>query len=93
MKRILITGGAGFIGSDLVARLLARGDLVLAIDNYATGRRENHPLAEVVEGTIADVGLVDGLFAPIRPEILVPLYRRRRCAAKRLVRAIVPGPS
>jgi len=35
--RVLITGGAGFIGSHLADRLLARGDEVLAIDNFATG--------------------------------------------------------
>lgn len=74
MKSVLITGGAGFIGSHLAASLLARGDSVLVIDNYATGRRENlaaHPLLEVVEGTIADAGLVGGLFARFRPEIVV----------------------
>ena len=39
--RVLITGGAGFIGSHLADRLLARGDEVLVIDNFATGRRDN----------------------------------------------------
>ena len=39
--RVLITGGAGFVGSHLADRLLARGDEVLVIDNYATGRRDN----------------------------------------------------
>ena len=39
--KVLITGGAGFIGSHLADRLLARGDEVLVIDNYATGRRDN----------------------------------------------------
>ena len=39
--RVLITGGAGFIGSHLADRLLARGDDVLVIDNFATGRRDN----------------------------------------------------
>ncbi len=39
--RVLITGGAGFIGSHLADRLLERGDDVLVIDNYATGRRDN----------------------------------------------------
>ena len=38
--RVLITGGAGFIGSHLADRLLERGDEVLAIDNYATARRD-----------------------------------------------------
>ncbi|MDA0991776.1 MAG: GDP-mannose 4,6-dehydratase, partial [Verrucomicrobia bacterium] len=39
--KVLITGGAGFVGSHLADRLLARGDEVLVIDNYATGRRDN----------------------------------------------------
>src|SRR3546814_1509056 len=39
--KILITGGAGFIGSHLADRLLARGDEVLVIDNYATARADN----------------------------------------------------
>jgi UDP-glucose 4-epimerase len=74
MKRVLITGGSGFIGSHLADRLLERGDEVLVIDNYATGRRDNlaaHPRLEVVEGTIADGELVDRTFDRFRPEITV----------------------
>jgi len=41
MKRILVTGGAGFIGSHLCERLLARGDEVLCVDNFFTSRRGN----------------------------------------------------
>jgi UDP-glucuronate decarboxylase len=41
MKRILVTGGAGFIGSHLCERLLARGDEVLCVDNFFTSRRTN----------------------------------------------------
>ena len=39
--RVLITGGAGFIGSHLADQLLNRGDEVLVVDNYSTGRRDN----------------------------------------------------
>ena len=41
MKRILVTGGAGFIGSHLCERLLARGHEVLCVDNFFTSRRQN----------------------------------------------------
>jgi UDP-glucuronate decarboxylase len=41
MKRILVTGGAGFIGSHLCEQLIARGDEVLCVDNFFTSRRQN----------------------------------------------------
>jgi UDP-glucuronate decarboxylase len=40
-KRILVTGGAGFLGSHLCERLIARGDDVLCVDNYFTGSKQN----------------------------------------------------
>src|SRR5579863_10042700 len=40
-RRILVTGGAGFLGSHLCERLLAQGHDVLAVDNYFTGRKDN----------------------------------------------------
>jgi len=40
-KRVLVTGGAGFLGSHLCERLLKQGDEVLCVDNYFTGRRDN----------------------------------------------------
>ena len=48
MKTILVTGGAGFLGSHLCERLLARGDEVVCLDNFFTGRKENirHLLTE-----------------------------------------------
>ncbi len=72
--KILITGGAGFIGSHLTDRLLAKGEQVLVIDNYSTGRRDNlqpHPNLTVVEGTIADTALVNRVFDEFQPEQVV----------------------
>jgi UDP-glucuronate decarboxylase len=47
-KRVLVTGGAGFLGSHLCERLVAQGDDVLCVDNYFTGRKDNvaHLLGE-----------------------------------------------
>jgi len=73
LMKVLITGGAGFVGSHLADRLLARGDAVCVIDNLATGRRENlqpHPNLEFVEGTIADEALVQEVFARFRPDLV-----------------------
>ena len=39
--RILVTGGAGFVGSHLVDRLIERGDTVIVVDNFFTGRKDN----------------------------------------------------
>jgi UDP-glucose 4-epimerase len=53
--RVLVTGGAGFIGSHLVDALVERGDDVVVLDNLATGRLDNvSPKAELIEGDIAD---------------------------------------
>jgi UDP-glucose 4-epimerase len=74
MKKVLVTGGAGFIGSHVTDRLLARGDRVLVIDNYATGRRDNlqpHANLRTVEGSIADTGLVNRLFDDFGPERVI----------------------
>lgn len=72
--RVFVTGGAGFIGSHLVERVLSRGDQVLVIDNYSTGRRDNltpHRHLTIVEGTIADASLVERLLAEFRPDQVV----------------------
>ncbi|OWJ97128.1 NAD-dependent dehydratase, partial [Pseudomonas sp. A46] len=59
---ILITGGAGFIGSHLADALLARGHAVRVLDNLSTGKRDNlaldNPRLELIEGDVADAALV-----------------------------------
>ncbi len=58
MANFLVTGGAGFIGSNIVEALLERGDTVRVIDNFATGKRENIELFEgridFIEGDLRD---------------------------------------
>jgi len=57
-KRTLVTGGAGFLGSHLIERLLERGDEVLCVDNFFTGTKRNivklydHPRFEFVRHDI-----------------------------------------
>ena len=59
-KRVLITGGAGFIGSNLCDALLERGYQVVCLDNFSTGKRENiveaqqNPYFTFIEGDIRD---------------------------------------
>jgi UDP-glucose 4-epimerase len=72
--KVLITGGAGFIGSHLADRLLDDGHEVLVIDNYATGRRDNlteRDGLEIVEDTIEDAAAVNDTFARFRPDFVV----------------------
>lgn len=60
--KVLITGGAGFIGSHLVELLLAAGDPVRILDNLSTGKKENLPSAgtiEFIEGDIRDAAVVE----------------------------------
>jgi UDP-glucuronate decarboxylase len=62
-KRVLVTGGAGFLGSHLCERLIADGHDVLCVDNYFTGRKDN----------IAPL-LVHPQFEALRHDITFPLY-------------------
>jgi UDP-glucose 4-epimerase len=71
--RVLITGGGGFIGSNLADRLLVDGHEVLAIDTYATGRRDNLAEGEgvtVVEGSIAERDVLDKAMGDFNPDVI-----------------------
>lgn len=72
--KVMITGGCGQVGSHVAELLLDRGDEVLSIDNFATGRPEHlapHKGLRQVEGTIADPALVDQLVTDFQPDVLI----------------------
>ena len=62
VRRFLVTGGAGYVGSHTVAALLDRGDEVVVLDNLRTGHRAAVPLgAKLVEADLGDAAAVDAL--------------------------------
>ena len=70
-KRILVSGGAGFLGSHLCERLLVEGNEVISLDNYYTGTPDNlkhlqdDPRLTMVEGDVndpRDLGALDQIF-------------------------------
>ena len=72
--RILITGGAGCLGSNLIEAWLPRGYDVVVIDNFATGHREVLPAIpglKVVEGTVVDRAMIDDVFDRFMPTHVV----------------------
>ncbi|SEM84838.1 NAD-dependent epimerase/dehydratase family protein [Nonomuraea pusilla] len=89
--RVLVTGGAGFIGSNLVDRLLVEGHEVVAVDDLSSGSRDNlaeaarHDRFRLHELDIRDPALI-GLVAELRPEVVCHL------AAQISVRKSVADP-
>jgi len=76
--KALVTGGAGFIGSNLVDALLARGDAVTVVDDLSTGRRENldgalAAGAELHELDIREAAVLADLVASVQPQIVFHL--------------------
>ncbi len=67
MKRVLVTGGAGFIGGHLAHGLVRDGHAVTVLDSLATGKRENVPEAAVfVEGDVRERDTVEAVFSAAR---------------------------
>jgi UDP-glucose 4-epimerase len=75
-RRVLVTGGAGFIGSNLVRRLLREGARVTVLDDLFTGRLENLPASgfDFIEGSVCDAALV----ARVVPEHAVVFHAAAR---------------
>ncbi len=72
--RILITGGAGCLGSNLIEHWLPQGHQILVIDNFVTGKREVVPTVDgltVIEGDIANAKLVNDTFEKFKPDVVV----------------------
>ena len=72
--RILITGGAGCLGSNLIEHWLPQGHEIFVIDNFVTGKREVVPSVDglsLEEGTITDESLVEKVFSFFKPEVVV----------------------
>src|SRR5206468_4241367 len=83
-RRVLVTGGAGFIGSHLTELLLRRGDAVTVVDNLSTGRRTNlpdaHPGLRFIE---ADLG--EALRALGKGEVFDEIYHLAAAVGVKLV--------
>src|SRR5690606_24407582 len=72
--KILITGGAGCLGSNLIEHWLPQGHEIFVIDNFATGKREVVPEMKgltVREGTVADEAFVQQCFAEFAPDVVI----------------------
>ena len=86
--RVLVTGGAGYIGSVSVEALLAAGHEVVVLDNLTMGHREAvAPGARLVEGSYADAGLLRALLAETPVEAVL------HCAARSIVGESVTNPA
>ena len=102
-KKILVTGGAGYIGSHVVRQLGAAGEAVVTLDNLCTGFRKAVTSGELIVGETGDAALLDSVFAEhdidtvmhfaahtIVPESVAdPLkyYRNNTCSSRTLLEA------
>ncbi len=70
--KILVTGGAGFIGSHIVDRLVLEKFKVIVVDNFSSGKRENlNQLAKVNQCDITNSIKLDSIFEVVKPEVVI----------------------
>lgn len=69
--RVLVVGGAGYIGSHMVKMLLGAGHEVITLDNLSSGHRDAVLGGTFVEGDLADVAFLQGVFAQYQPEAVM----------------------
>jgi UDP-glucose 4-epimerase len=72
--KVFVTGGAGLVGSTVIDLLLARGDEIVAIDNFATGRRDNLTATSrltLIEDSIINGELLTSLVGDFRPDVMI----------------------
>ena len=72
--KVLITGGAGCLGSNLLEKLIPDGHQILVIDNFVTGSMEVVPPCDglqVVEGSVVDESLIEKYFEEFSPDLVI----------------------
>src|SRR5215831_451421 len=72
--KVCVTGGSGLVGSTIIDLLLARGDEIVAIDNFATGRRDNLTATSrltLIEDSIINGELLTSLVGDFRPDVMI----------------------
>jgi len=78
MKKVLVTGGAGFIGSNLIPRLLEKNYSVIVLDNLSSGkmknlsRVKNHPHFKFILGDVRDQETVQNAMVGVMPLCIWP---------------------
>jgi UDP-glucose 4-epimerase len=60
-KTVLVTGGAGYIGSHVVKQLGSRGESIVVLDNLSTGKKDAVLYGQLIEGNVGDMALVDNI--------------------------------
>ena len=71
MTRVLVTGGAGYIGSHVVKLLSKKGIDVIVYDNFSTGNRDLRFSTKVIEGDILDFERLCSAFSDYKPDTIM----------------------